>query len=229
MKFLFGILVLLSLQGLAQKVSNLPAGEFEDSIDNTETQLLDVRREDEFKSGHIEGAFLADWTNKKQFLSRVQYLDKAKPVYIYCLSGGRSAAAATWLAENGFTTVVNLEGGIIAWKKEGKKIEADAPVQQMTVSDYEALLHASSLVLINFGAEWCLPCKKMEPVTEALGKAYKDLRMIKIDAGIHSDIMKKQNIEEIPVFILYKDGKEVWRKTGVTRKEDFEKALQAAR
>src|SRR5688572_30458740 len=100
MKFLFGILVLVSLQGWGQKVSNLPAGEFEDSIDNTETQLLDVRREDEFKSGHIEGAFLADWTNKKQFLSRVQYLDKAKPVYIYCLSGGRSAAAATWLAEN---------------------------------------------------------------------------------------------------------------------------------
>lgn len=81
--------------------------------------LLDVRRPDEFASGHIEGAtninvdFLADQ------LSRVP---KDVPVVIYCRSGNRSATAANILAEAGYTQIYDM-GGIIDWQKASYPIE----------------------------------------------------------------------------------------------------------
>ena len=44
---------------------------------------------------------------------------------------------------------------------------------------------------------------------------------MKVDAGVHTDIMKELNIEPIPLFIIYKKGKEVWRKQGIISKDEF--------
>jgi thioredoxin-like negative regulator of GroEL len=77
---------------------------------------------------------------------------------------------------------------------------------------------------VDFGAEWCPPCKKMEPVVEQLQKDLgKQLRLVKIDAGVHTDVMKALNIEDLPSFIIYKDGKEIWRKQGITELSEFKK------
>jgi rhodanese-related sulfurtransferase len=94
--------------------------------------VLDVRKATEFKNGHLKNALQADWTNKQQFFERIKYVDKDRPVYIYCLAGGRSAAAAAWMRENGFTKVVELSGGINAWKNAGKPVEGNTNVKQMT-------------------------------------------------------------------------------------------------
>jgi rhodanese-related sulfurtransferase len=228
MKFFFGALLLLGLNGTAQQVSSVPVQEFESGLSKGEVQLLDVRRPEEYKSGHLAGAFQADWTDKKQFEERVQYLDKSIPVYLYCLSGGRSGAAANWLAQNGFTAVINMEGGINAWKKEGRAVETNAVVPQMTEAEYNALLSANTMVLADFGAAWCPPCKKMEPVLQEIEKEHKELKLVRIDAGIQTDLMKYLKIEGLPVFILYKDGKEVWRQEGVADKTVLEKALQSS-
>jgi rhodanese-related sulfurtransferase len=226
MKFLSGILLCLSVQTFAQNVNTMPVDEFEKNLDSAKVQLLDVRKMEEYQSGHLHGAFQADWLDKKTFEQRVQYLDKAKPVYVYCLSGGRSAAAANWLAQNGFKTVVNMQGGISAWKKENKSVEGTSVVTQMTNDEYDKLIHSSSLVLVDFGAEWCIPCKKMEPVLEQVKKEHSEVRQVRIDAGIQTDIVTKNKVEGLPVFILYKDVKEIWRQEGVIDKKEFDKAIK---
>ncbi|MEJ7672855.1 MAG: rhodanese-like domain-containing protein [Chitinophagaceae bacterium] len=66
-------------------------------------QLLDVRTTDEYQSGHLKDAFLTDWMNQADFTKKVQLLDKSKPVYTYCLIGGRSGEAAKGLIKNGYT------------------------------------------------------------------------------------------------------------------------------
>jgi thioredoxin len=225
MRFLFLALVLISLESFSQSVTTVPVEEFEKQLDSTHIQLLDVRKPEEYKSGHLHGAFQADWLDKKQFEERVQYLDKAKPVYVYCLAGSRSAAAANWLAEKGFTTV-NMQGGINAWKKEGKPLETNTNVEQMKDEEYTQLIQSNSLVLIDFGAEWCIPCKKMEPVLTKIQQEHSEIKLIKIDGGIETELMKKYNIEGLPVFILYKNGKEVWRHEGIADKKEFEKAIK---
>jgi rhodanese-related sulfurtransferase len=105
----------------AQQPKNLPVVEFEKGIKQPGVQVLDVRTPGEYKSGYIKNALLADWMNQADFVKNVQSLDKSKPVYTYCLVGGRSGEAAKWLTKKGYT-VYNLEGGMTAWKKAGKPV-----------------------------------------------------------------------------------------------------------
>ncbi|MEO5683553.1 MAG: rhodanese-like domain-containing protein [Chitinophagaceae bacterium] len=114
--------LMLSTAGLAQSKAVLPVNEFEKAIQVKGAQLLDVRTPAEYKEGYIKGAVNADWQSEKEFAAQAKKLDKTAPVYVYCLSGVRSGRAADWLAANGFKEIINLEGGIQAWKAADKKI-----------------------------------------------------------------------------------------------------------
>ena len=225
MRALVIFFLFVSLDAFSQRVNNVSVKEFEKDLDTAMVQLLDVRKSEEYKAGHLKGAFQADWLDKKEFEERIQYLDKSKPVFVYCLVGGRSGAAASYLAQKGFN-VVNMEGGISAWKKENKPVETNTTVQQMKVEEYSQLVHSAPLVLVDFGAGWCLPCKKMEPVINEVEKEHAAVKFIKIDAGVEDVIVKQYKVEGLPVFVLYKNGKEVWRQEGVADKTTFDKAIK---
>lgn len=203
------------------------ADEFEKSVQAAQVQVLDVRTGGEFNSGHLKSAMWADWTNKAQFFDRIQHLDKSKPVYVYCLSGGRSAAAAGWMRENGFAQVVNLEGGINAWKRGSKPLEGAVVATQMTMTEYLSAIPANGVALVDFGASWCPPCVKMEPVLQQLvNEKGNNFTLIRVDGGVHTDVMKAMNVEALPVFIVYKNGKESWRKQGIVSKDEMEAQLK---
>lgn len=223
------VLVFLSFACNAQndKTYAIDPNEFEKGIGGTGIQVLDVRTASEFNTGHIKNALQADWNDKTQFNYRVQYVDKHKPVYIYCLMGGRSAAAAGWMRKNGFEKVIELQGGINAWKKAGKPVEGSSNEPQMTVEQYKASLPGDKTVLVDFGATWCPPCVQMAPILEELKKD-KNLHFtfIQIDAGIHTNLLKALNADPLPTFIIYKKGKEKWRHSGIISKKELEKELK---
>lgn len=85
-------------------------------------QLIDVRQPGEYQNGHIPAATLAPLN---ELMSGQVQLDKAKPVVVYCHSGGRSAAAANWLVESGFEKVLDIRGGFSAWNG----LAAQGPVE----------------------------------------------------------------------------------------------------
>lgn len=118
---LFSVLV-LSITANAQ-VKNVSVNEFEEMIQQLSTNevLLDVRSKSELKDGFITGMTNLDF-HSKDFEAQVDKLDKNKTYYVYCAAGGRSFKAAKMLNEKGINLVYNLNGGIIAWNKEGKKI-----------------------------------------------------------------------------------------------------------
>ncbi len=220
--FAFLFFAFTSCKSQQATVSNLSPDEFEKGISAANVQVLDVRTAGEFKTGHIKNALQADWTKNKQFADRIQYVDKDKPVYIYCLVGGRSAAAAEWMRKNGFTKVIELTGGINAWKAAGKPLEGNNNVTQMTVEQYWASIPKDKTTLVDFGATWCPPCIKMNPVIDELEKTKdRNFLLLKMDASVHTDVMKELDIEPIPLFIIYKGGKEVWRKQGIVTKEEL--------
>jgi rhodanese-related sulfurtransferase len=88
---------------------------------------LDVRTAGEYQSGHFKNSLQADWLNKEQFTDRIKYLDKNKPLLVYCASGVRSGAAAKWLLENGFTDVQNLKGGWFHGSWKGNRLKQLIP------------------------------------------------------------------------------------------------------
>jgi rhodanese-related sulfurtransferase len=204
------------------EVKQINADEFEKALGDTSKQVFDVRTSGEYKSGHLKQALQADWNNKEEFKDRALNLDKTKPVYVYCLGGGRSTAAAQWLLDQGYSNVYSLKGGINAWKQANKPVEGMVAVKQITIGEYSALIPANNTVLVDFGAEWCPPCKKMEPVLANLQKELAGKFIFrKIDAAVQTDIMKTLNVDALPVFIVYKNGKEVWRKQGIASQEEL--------
>ena len=109
-------------QGKDDGFTTVGVDEFERTIaDTTGVQLLDVRAQDEYDEGHLPGAYLINMRDS-DFLEQVEtQLVKEKPIAIYCRSGRRSATAASKLVKVGYT-VINLDGGILAWQQQGKTV-----------------------------------------------------------------------------------------------------------
>ena len=211
----------------AQTKTSLSAEEFEKAIAAKDSvQVLDVRTPGEYRSGHIANALLADWNDPSEFDRRIPYVDKDKPVYVYCLSGGRSAAAANKMRKMGYTNVFELKGGINAWKAASKTLEGKPAATQMSMEAFNNAINASKTVLVDFGAEWCPPCRKMEPVLTSLQKNNPGkFSLVKVDGGNDQDILQLYKVTALPVFIIFKDGKEVWRKDGVATEKEIAEHL----
>lgn len=223
--FLAGIM-LFSCNAPAQN-QNVNTEKFQQHATAPGVQILDVRTTGEYQNGHIKNALQADWLQQDQFKDRVKYLDKSKPVLVYCASGGRSGKAAQWLAQNGFQQIENLEGGFTQWKLENKPVEGMENVVQLTAAEYEKYTNTDGTVLVDFGAEWCPPCKLMAPVIDAVENELKNkFKLVKVDGGVNTEIMKQLNVAALPTFIVYKNGKEVWRKQGITEKTELIKQLR---
>jgi rhodanese-related sulfurtransferase/glutaredoxin len=199
---------------------------FETAMNSGNYQLLDVRTAGEYQTGHLKNALQADWNNQDQFVDRIKYLDKSKPLLVYCASGVRSGNAAKYLAGIGFANVQNLKGGLNAWKLEGRAFESAGNLAQLSMEAYTESTKKSTTVLVDFGAEWCPPCKKMEPILKEV-QADKTLQfsLVKVDGGNDIDVMKANQVSALPVFIIYKNGKEFWRKQGVVDAQELKKLL----
>ncbi|MGF1637797.1 MAG: thioredoxin domain-containing protein [Cyclobacteriaceae bacterium] len=195
--------------------------EFASQIQQGNIQLLDVRTATEFQRFRLNDALHADWYRQAEFKERTKYLETDKPVYVYCLTGVRSAKAAQALAAKGFK-VYEMDGGLNFWRRAGLPVEEIETEQQISLEDYKNLLPEKGYVLVDFGAKWCPPCKVMDPKIEALAQKNKDLfYLVKIDGGIQTDILKKLNVQSFPTLIVYKDGVEVWRKEGLSSDEEI--------
>lgn len=91
--------------------------EFSKLIATGKGTLLDVRTPGEIAKGSIKGSVNLDFFDDN-FESKLDQLDKTKPVYVYCASGGRSSDAMDMMKKKGFVAVYNLLGGYNAWVKE---------------------------------------------------------------------------------------------------------------
>jgi len=99
-------------------ITQLSAEEFKTEIETKkDIQIIDVRTAGEHKGGYIKNSVLMDF-HGSNFKTNAMKLDKEKPVYIYCASGGRSMGAAKILHKEGYE-VYNLVGGFGAWRGKG--------------------------------------------------------------------------------------------------------------
>jgi rhodanese-related sulfurtransferase len=213
--------------GMAQESLTVSAIKFNEAIVKPGVQILDVRTAGEYQSGHIKNALQANWNDSKEFQDRTQHLDKSKTVYIYCQAGGRSAAAQNELIQKGYK-VVNLEGGMSNWKMNQLPVEGNASAVQMRVTDFNKVIADNQLVLVDIGATWCPPCRKMQPTVDQIKKEQGNaLYFLAVDGGVDMDVMKHLQFESLPTFIIYKNGKEVWRKQGIVAAEEFKKVFAA--
>ena len=84
----------------------------------------------------------------------------------------------------------------------------------------------SGFVLVDFYAEWCMPCVMMSPILDDLSQKFKGkVKFVKINIDDNQNLAEKFNIVSIPNFILFKDGKQTAQFIGAVSEEEFEKRL----
>jgi len=221
--FLSTAFFLLACNSNAQ---NVDANTFEQKINAGGVQVLDVRTAGEYSGSHLKNVMLADWTDKAQFAERTKYLDKNKTLLVYCAAGGRSGQAAEWLKEQGFKEVVNLQGGITAWNAAGKPVVREGGAVELSTAAFNATISSNNLVLVDVGAAWCPPCRKMEPVLEALAKELQGkYTLLKVDGGNDATVMKEIGAAVLPTYMVYKNGKLSWKKEGIVSLQELKEAL----
>lgn len=82
---------------------------------------------------------------------------------------------------------------------------------ELDVTSYEDFVGQSGVVVVDFWAEWCAPCKAMKPVMESLSSKY-NVGMVNIDDN--GTLAASHQVSSLPQFIIYKDGVEVDRIAG---------------
>jgi rhodanese-related sulfurtransferase len=102
---------------------NIDAAELESMREQRDITLIDVRTDAEVARGIIAGARHIPLFTLPQ---HTPTLADAATIVIYCQSGGRSAQACSYLAQQGFADLYNLSGGILAWLRDGKTL-SDGP------------------------------------------------------------------------------------------------------
>jgi len=114
-------LVSRSNKQFPQSGTSIPPAKLQSLIEKKKVQLIDVRTEGEYKEGHIAGAGLIDVLQEASFQQQIQTLDRNKSYVVYCRSGKRSKQAMDLMQKQGFKKVVDLDGGIQAWKGATEK------------------------------------------------------------------------------------------------------------
>lgn len=208
--------------------TNLSAAEFSEKIKTlSDALIIDVRTAEEFTDGHIQNALNYDW-NGNGFEKQIATLDKTKPVFVYCLSGGRSSAAANHMRESGFKEVYELQGGMMKWRGANlpETTENTVASKGMTKQEFEGILNSDKLVLIDYYADWCIPCKKMKPYLDEISKDMANkVVVVRINADENNTLCKELKIDALPVLQLYKNKTLTWTYKGFIEKEEVVKQL----
>ena len=222
-------LIILTGCGKAQKNKNgssIPATEFSQKLDQTkDAQLVDVRTSGEFRNGHLKNAMNINWT-AGDFAEKAKALDKDKPVFVYCMSGPRSSAAAEKLTEMGFKNVYEMQGGMMKWRNASLPEIKASTSAGMSLAQYNEMLKSNTPVLVDFYAEWCAPCKKMEPYLKKMASEMPNkLKIIRINVDENTELCKELNVSALPVLKLYNNNKVVWENLGFVTEEEVRKQI----
>lgn len=96
----------------------------------------------------------------------------------------------------------------------------------MSLDDYKKLLDTDKLVLVDFYAEWCGPCKKMEPFLKEIAEEKSaTVKLIRINIDENMELEKALKVEALPTLKLYKSQTIVWDNLGFVTKEEILKHL----
>ncbi|MCB9198625.1 MAG: thioredoxin [Flavobacteriales bacterium] len=82
-------------------------------------------------------------------------------------------------------------------------------------ASFTDILNKKEIVLIDFFAEWCGPCKMVAPILKDVKSKVPDVSIIKIDVDKNQELASKYQIRGVPTLMLFRNGQQVWRQSGV--------------
>ncbi|MBU2920549.1 thioredoxin [Winogradskyella psychrotolerans] len=90
------------------------------------------------------------------------------------------------------------------------------------MSKFSEIINQDQPVLVDFFADWCGPCKMLSPILKQVKEAMgEDVSIIKIDVDKNQALASKYQVRGVPTMLLFKNGKQVWRQSGVLQKDEI--------
>ncbi|MBD1261045.1 thioredoxin [Maribacter polysiphoniae] len=95
-------------------------------------------------------------------------------------------------------------------------------------SSFTNIINSETPVLVDFFADWCGPCKMLAPILKEVKKELGDaIKIIKIDVDKNQSIASQYQVRGVPTMILFQNGKQLWRQSGVLQKRDIVQVIQS--
>lgn len=90
------------------------------------------------------------------------------------------------------------------------------------MSNFNEIINSEKPVLVDFFAEWCGPCKTMSPILKDVAKQVQGkAKIIKIDVDKNQQVASVYQVRGVPTLILFKNGKQIWRQSGVVHANEL--------
>ena len=94
--------------------------------------------------------------------------------------------------------------------------------RDMTMETFNDVINSGQLVLVDFFATWCQPCKMMHPILGQVKEVLGDrIRIIKVDVDKYGTTASQYRIQSVPTLMLFRQGEMLWRTSGVVQKSEL--------
>lgn len=96
------------------------------------------------------------------------------------------------------------------------------------MSSFKEIINSEKPVLVDFFAEWCGPCQTMMPIIKELASDLGDeVRILKVDIDKNPGAARAFGVRGVPTFVIFKNGKPVWRQSGAMPKSDLMRGIKS--
>ncbi len=99
-------------------------------------------------------------------------------------------------------------------------------VTQVQETEFDTLLKSENLLVVDFSASWCGPCRVVAPLVEQLAQEHQDIKVVKIDVDKDKPLAKRYEVRSIPAVLIFKNGELVENIVGVKPYEEFADAVK---
>ncbi|MFN8429842.1 MAG: thioredoxin domain-containing protein [Spirosomataceae bacterium] len=202
------------------------AQDFEKSFKaSPEALLIDLRSPKEFSMAHIKKSINADFMMNEFEEYFTRRFNKKNTLFLYSQSEEDAVNAAQYLSEIGYRGITVLAGGFEKWVTGSRPYISNDPNFSATkifpLDIYFRKIRENKYVLVSYYTEECSSCKNMSQSLYNIDNQRDDLSVVRIDIDYNQTLKRRYDIQNTPTFILYRNGKQVWRDSGFQSSEQL--------